>query len=94
MNDEDIRQIENEFPLYRKIKERFLILLEKRFGVFETVEEDTYYIKFWGLTIPVRLSSDFNVNTGKPKPGDDVLLLWKQNSISEILSVCRNMMEV
>lgn len=93
--EEDIRQIEKEFPSYRKIKikDGFLMILDKRFGVVEAMDGDVYYIRFWEISIPAKLSSDFGHCSIKPKVGDDVLFLWNKNGISEITSVCRNMLE-
>jgi predicted N-acetyltransferase YhbS len=94
-NSEEIEQLEAEYPAYRKvkIKDGFLMILDKRFGVIEAVNGDTYYVKFWELTIPAKLSKDFNKDSVKPNVGDDVLFLWNKDGKSEITSVCRNMLE-
>lgn len=94
-NDEEMKRLEEEYPKYRKvkIKDGFLMLLDKRLGVVEAVDGDVYYIKFWELTIPAKLSKDFNSDSVRPKVGDDVLFLWKRDGKSEITSVCRNMLE-
>lgn len=94
-NDEELKQLAAEFPVYRKvkIKDGFLMLLDKRLGVIEAVGGDDYYVKFWELSIPAKLSKDFNKHSVRPKVGDDVLFLWKKDGISEITSVCKNMLE-
>jgi len=94
-NDAELKQLEVEFPKYRKvkIKDGFLMLLDKRLGVIEAVDGDVYYVKFWELSIPAKLGKDFNMDSVRPKVGDDVLFLWKRDGISEITSVCRNMLE-
>jgi len=94
-NNEEIKQLEDEYPKYRKvkIKDGFLMLLDKRLGVIEAVDGDVYYVKFWELLIPAKLSKDFNKDSVKPKVGDDVLFLWKKDGISKITSVCKNMLE-
>lgn len=94
-NDEELKQLAAEFPVYRKvkIKDGFLMLLDKRLGVIEAVGGDYYYVKFWELSIPAKLSKDFNKHSVRPKVGDDVLFLWKKDGISEITSVCKNMLE-
>ena len=94
-NNEELKQLEAEFPKYRKvkIKDGFLMLLDKRLGVIEAVDGDVYYVKFWELSIPAKLSKDFNKGSFRPKVGADVLFLWKRDGISEITSVCKNMLE-
>lgn len=94
-NDEEIEQLEAEYPTYRKvkIKDGFLMLLDKRLGVIEAVDGDAYYVKFWELTIPARLSKDFSNDSVRPNVGDDVLFLWNKDDKSEITSVCKNMFE-
>ncbi len=94
-NNEELKQLEAEFPKYRKvkIKDGFLMLLDKRLGVIEAVDGDVYYVKFWELSIPAKLGKDFNKDSVRPKVGDDVLFLWKRDGISEITSVCKNMLE-
>lgn len=87
--------LEAEYPTYRKvkIKEGFLMLLDKRLGVIEAVDGDVYYVKFWGLTIPAKLSKDYNNNSARPNVGDDVIFIWNNGDKSEIISVCKNMLE-
>jgi hypothetical protein len=69
------------------------MLLDKRLGVIEAVDGDNYYVKFWELIIPAKLSKDFKKVSDMPKVGDDVLFLWKKDDKSEIISVCKNMLE-
>lgn len=47
-NIEEIQKLEAEFPKYRKvkIKDGFLMILEKRFGVIESVNEDVFQLSF------------------------------------------------
>jgi len=94
-NDEELKRIEAEFPKYRKvkIKDGFLMLMDKRLGVIEAVDGDVYTVKFWELSIPAKLSQDFAEISARPKAGDDVLFLWRRGGISEITSVIRNMPE-
>lgn len=93
--NEEIEQINAEFPAYRKvkIKDGFLMLLDKRLGVVEAVDGDVYYVKFWELTIPAKLSKDYNTDSPRPNVGDDVLFLWNKGDKSEITSVCKNMLD-
>lgn len=92
---EELKQFQAEFPAYRKVKlkEGFLMLLDKRLGVIKAIDQDTYYIKFWELTIPAKLSADLNKDQVKPKAGNDVLFLWKREGLSEITSICKNLLE-
>jgi len=76
-----------------KIKDGFLMLLDKRLGVIEAVDGDVYYVKFWELSIPAKLSKEFKNDSVKLKAGDDVIFLWKRDGISEITSVCKNMLD-
>jgi len=94
-NDEEIKKLEAEYPTYRKvkIKEGFLMLLDKRLGIIEAVDGDVYYVKFWELTIPAKLSKDYNNDSARPNVGDDVIFIWKNGDKSEIISVCKNMLE-
>lgn len=73
-NDEEILQLKAKYPTYRKvkIKDGFLMLLDKRLGVIEAVDGDVYYVKFWELTIPAKLSKDYNNDSARPNVGDDV----------------------
>ena len=50
------------------------MLLDKRLGVIEAVDGDNYYVKFWELIIPAKLSKDFKKVSDIPKVGDDVSL--------------------
>ncbi len=94
-NAEEIEQLEAEYPAYRKvkIKDGFLMLLDKRFGVIEAVDGDVYYVKFWELTIPAKLSKDYSDDSARPKVGDDVIFIWNNGDKSEITSTCKNMLE-
>lgn len=69
------------------------MLLDKRLGVIEAVDGDVYYVKFWELSIPAKLSKEFKNDSVKLKAGDDVIFLWKRDGISEITSVCKNMLD-
>lgn len=93
-NKEELERIEAEFPKYRKvkIKDGFLMILDKRLGVVEAVDGDVFTVKFWELSIPAKLGMDFDNNSARPKVGDDVLFLWKRGDISEITSVCKNLL--
>lgn len=92
-NKEEIQQIDAEYPPYGKvkIKDGFLMILDKRFGVIKSVDGDDFTLKFWELSIPAKLSKDYN-NSVRPKVGDDVLFLWKQKDKSEITGLCKNML--
>lgn len=94
-NPAELEQLEAELPKYRKIKikDGFLMLLDKRLGLIEAVDGDTYYVKFWELSIPARLSKDFNNKCATPKIGDDVIFLWDRDGESIITCVCKNMLE-
>lgn len=94
-NEEELRQLADEFPKYRKvkIKDGFLMLLDKRLGVIEIVDGDVYYVKFWELTIPAKLSKEYDNESARPKEGDDVIFIWHNGDNSEIVSICKNMLE-
>ena len=94
-NDDEIKQLEADYPAYRKvkIKDGFLMLLDKRLGVIEAVDGDIYYVKFWELTIPAKLSKEYNKDSAGPNAGDDVIFVWNSGDKSEITSVCKNMLE-
>lgn len=94
-NDEEIKQLEAEYPTYRKvkIKDGFLMLLDKRLGVIEAADGDVYYVKFWELSIPAKLSKDYYNDSARPNVGDDVMFIWNNGEKSEIISVCKNMLE-
>lgn len=91
---DEIEQFDAEFPAYRKVKitDGFLMILDKRFGVVEAVDGDIFTVKFWELSIPAKLSKNFD-NSARPNVGDDVLFLWRRDGLSEITSICRNMLE-
>lgn len=93
-NNEEIKKINSEFPNYRKlkIKEGFLSILDKRLGVVEAIDEDVYTVKFWEILIPAKLSKDFTYNSNRPNIGDDVLFIWNQKGISEIITICKNIL--
>jgi predicted N-acetyltransferase YhbS len=94
-DEEEIEQLDAEYPTYRKvkIKDGFLMLLDKRLGVIEAVDGDVYYVTFWELTIPAKLSKDYNIDSARPNVGDDVTFIWNNGDKSEIVSVCKNMLE-
>lgn len=92
-NKEEMEQLEAEYPAYRKvkIKDGFLMILDKRLGVVEAVNGDVFTVKFWELSIPAKLSKDYN-DSVRTNVGDDVLFLWEKDGISEITSICKNML--
>lgn len=67
------------------------MILYKRLGVIEAVDGEIFIVKFWELSIPAKLSKDYN-DSVRTNVGDDVLFLWEKDGISEITSICKNML--
>lgn len=89
--EEELEQIAKEFPEYTKIKikDGFLQIFEKHFGVIENIADNMYQIRFWDLVIPAYVSLEMQE---VPKLGDIVLFSWKQGENAEITEVCHNML--
>lgn len=90
-NQERLAEIEREFPAYRRVKvqEGFQQIFEQHLGVVESVEADTYNVRYWELVIPARLSDDL---TEKPVAGSDVQFAWNHKGESKITKVFKNLL--
>lgn len=92
---EAIKKMDAEFPAYPKvkIKEGFLQIYDKHFGVVKAVKGHYYTVKFWELTLPAVLNEErFSGDAELPKEGDVVLFNFLKDKASVIDSVC-NLME-
>lgn len=87
-----LEQISAEFPAYRKVKvqEGFMQIFEQHLGVVESVENDTYLVRYWELLIPAELSGRVSE---KPVPGSDVQFIWNHRGRSTITKIFRNLLE-
>ena len=87
-----LEEINRAFPAYRKVKvqEGFMQIFEQHLGVVESAEGDTYYVRYWELSIPAKLSADIRE---KPEAGNDVQFRWNHKGYSTITKVVRNLLE-
>jgi len=87
-----LEKISGEFPKYRKVKvqEGFMQIFEQRLGVVESVQGDTYNVRYWELVIPAKLSENLE---SKPKAGSDVQFIWNHKGESKITRVIKNLLE-
>ena len=65
-------------------------IFEQHLGVVESIESDTYMVRYWELLISTKLSDDLNV---KPTVGSDVQFIWNHKGESRIVKVFRNMLD-
>lgn len=93
-NETELKAMNAEFPLYRKIKikEGFLMILDNYFGVVEETNGEDYLIRFWELLIPAKRSKEMLQNGDEPKVGEDVLFRWKTQGESELTQICKNLL--
>lgn len=93
-DEERLAEINKEFPKYRvvKVQEGFMQIFEKHLGVVESVEGDTFMVRYWELLIPTKLSDDLTVT---PEVGSDVQFIWnhKDEAGSRITKVFKNLLE-
>ena len=91
---ERLAEINKEFPKYRVVKaqEGFMQIFEQHLGVVESIESDTYMVRYWELLIPTKLSADLGVT---PEVGSDVQFTWnhKEEGKSMITKVFKNLLE-
>ena len=87
-----LEEINKEFPAYRKVKvqEGFMQIFEQHLGVVESIEGDTYHVRYWELLIPAKLSEGLGE---KPSGGSDVQFRWNHKGESTITRVIRNLLE-
>ena len=87
-----LEEINKEFPVYRKVKvqEGFLQIFEQHLGVVESVDGDTYNVRYWELTISAKLSEDINE---VPAEGSDVQFVWNHKGESVVTKVFKNLLE-
>ena len=93
LNDiKKLEEINKEFPLYRKVKvqEGFMQIFQRHLGVVESVQGDTYNVRYWEIVIPTKLSCDI---IEKPVPGSDVLFEWNHKGESKIIKILKNLLE-
>ena len=65
-------------------------IFEQHLGVVESIEDDTYMVRYWELLIPAKLSKDLDK---KPEVGSDVQFIWNHKGESSITKVIKNMLE-
>lgn len=89
---ERLAKINEEFPKYRvvKVQEGFMQIFEQHLGVVESIEDDTYMVRYWELLIPTMLSEDLDE---KPEVGSDVQFKWNHKGQSQITKVLKNLLE-
>ena len=91
-DEKRLEEINQEFPAYRKVKvqEGFMQIFEQHLGVVESIEGDTYHVRYWELLIPAKLSDGLSE---KPSVGSDVQFRWNHKGDSVITKVIRNLLE-
>ena len=91
-DSETLEKINEEFPKYRKVKvqDDFMQIFEQHLGVVESIEDDTYMVRYWELLIPAKLSKDLDK---KLEVGSDVQFIWNHKGESSITKVIKNMLE-
>ena len=89
---EKLNEINREFPGYRRIKvtDGFRQIFGQHLGVVESVEGDTYNVRYWEKLIPARLGE--GVET-KPSVGSDVQFVWNHRGVSTVTEVIVNLLE-
>ena len=87
-----LEEINKEFPVYRKVKvqEGFMQIFEQHLGVVESIDGDTYHVRYWELIIPTKLSAGMEE---KPSVGSDVQFRWNHKGESTITKVINNLLE-
>ena len=93
LEDRDrLEEVNKEFPAYRKVKvqEGFMQIFEQHLGVVESIDGDIYYVRYWELLIPAKLSESL---IEKPSVGSDVQFRWNHKGESTITKVIRNLLE-
>ena len=92
-DEKALEEISKEFPLYRKVKvqDGFMQIFEQHLGVVESIEGDTYMVRYWELLIPAKLADTV---TEKPQAGSDVQFSWNHKGESSITKVFRNLLEI
>ena len=87
-----LEEINKEFPIYRKVKvqEGFMQIFEQHLGVVESVEGDTYMVRYWEFLIPANADDTL---TEKPIKGSDVQFIWNHKGESKITKVFKNLLE-
>ena len=87
-----LEEISKEFPAYRKVKvqEGFMQIFGQHLGVVESVEDDTYMVRYWELLIPAKADASL---TEKPVKGSDVQFIWNHKGESRITKVFKNLLE-
>ncbi len=90
-DEKKLEEINREFPTYRKVKvqEGFMQIFGQHIGVVESVEGDTYMVRYWELLIPAKLSDTVE----KPSAGSDVIFTWDRKGTSLITKVFRNLLD-
>ena len=65
-------------------------IFEQHLGRVESVEGDTYTVRYWELLIPAGLSDSV---AEPPKAGSDVQFAWNHKGESVITKVIKNLLE-
>ena len=91
-DEERLNEINKEFPPYRKVKVTvgFRQIFGQHLGVVESVDGDTYNVRYWEKIIPANLGEGVE---GKPAVGGDVQFIWNHHGESTITKVIVNLLE-
>ena len=91
-DEQKLEEISKEFPAYRKVKvqEGFMQIFGQHLGVVESVEGDTYMVRYWELLIPAKADDALKE---KPAAGSDVQFIWNHKGESRITKVFKNLLE-
>lgn len=65
-------------------------IFEQHLGVVESVEGDTYMVRYWEFLIPANVDDAL---TEKPINGSDVQFIWNHKGESKITKVFKNLLE-
>ena len=87
-----LEEISKEFPAYRRVKvqEGFMQIFGQHLGVVESVEEETFMVRYWELLIPAKGDDSLEE---KPEKGSDVQFIWNHKGESRITKVFKNLLE-
>ena len=87
-----LEEISKEFPAYRRVKvqEGFMQIFGQHLGVVESVEDETFMVRYWELLIPAKGDDSLEE---KPEKGSDVQFIWNHKGESRITKVFKNLLE-